>query len=677
MTNKTTKTLKVKPVEKKLEEILGKGGIIAQKLKHYEKRKEQIQMAMEIERAIRQGEHLIVEAGTGIGKSLAYLVPFVYWTIRENKRAIISTYTRTLQHQLIKKDLPFLREALGIDFHFALAMGGENYLCLRRLAQARFYGLLDTKKEVKELEKIFQSESHLEDGLKSELNFEPSAKVWNRVCRQADLCMGKRCPYQRDCYYMKARKEGQKSQILVINHHLFFAHLASGEKVLPPFDAVVFDEAHNLEDVATSFLGIKVFRGEIRNLLNGLFNARTQKGFLFRISNLKERELHLLEELVNETRGANDLFFSRLREELPPGAVKQRIREKMLLANVLDEPLSNLIVVLSSLSEDKTDEEEKIELTSYLSRCTEIRDNLRIILGQERKDYVYWAEVISRERANYALCAAPIDIAKELRIRVFDKIKVVILTSATLATNKNFSYLRERLGLENGKELLLSSPFDYSKQVVLYIPSQMPEPWQQSHLYSSEVISEIKKILQITRGSTFILFTSFQMLTQAYEELKRESGELNILRQGDMPRYQLLEKFKEEKSSVLLGTNTFWQGVDVPGDALQCVIITKLPFAVPNDPVVEAKIELLKAQDKNPFMSYQIPQAIILLKQGFGRLIRGKEDKGMVAILDPRLKTRHYGRMFLNSLPECRITSNLAEVERFMKMKQYPSSASM
>jgi len=667
MTNKTTKTLNVKPVERKLGEILGSRGIIARRLKHYEERKEQIQMATEIERAIRQGKHLIIEAGTGIGKSLAYLIPFIYWAIRENKRVIVSTYTKTLQEQLIKKDLPFLKEALGVNFRFALGMGGENYLCPRRLAQARFYGLLDTKKEVKELEKIFQSESHLEDGLKSELDFEPLAKVWNRVCRQPDLCLGKRCPYHRDCYYMKARKEEQKAQILVVNHHLFFAHIASGEKVLPQFEAVVFDEAHNLEDVATSFLGIKVFSGEIRNLLNGLFNARTQRGFLFRISNLKERELHLLEEVVNEARRANNIFFSRLKEELPSGVTKQRIREKGFLANVLDESLSNLIVGLSSLVGDKRNEEERVELTSYLSRCTEIRDNLRVILGQERENYVYWAEAVSQERKNNALCAAPINIARELKTRVFDRIKVVILTSATLATNNNFSYVRERLGLEDGRGLVISSPFDYSRQVILYIPPQMPDPWGESHLYSFRVIEEVKKILRITKGATFVLFTSFQMLNQVYEELKEELDELNIFRQGDMPRYQLLEKFKKEKGSVLLGTNTFWQGVDVPGDALQCVIITKLPFAVPNDPVVEAKIEFLKAQDKNPFLSYQIPQAIILLKQGFGRLIRSKEDKGVVAILDPRLKTRHYGRMFLDSLPQCRVTSRLVAVEEFMK----------
>jgi len=666
------KSLKVKAFEKGIEEILGKRGIVAQHLEHYEERKEQIQMAMEVERAIDEGEHLIVEAGTGVGKSLAYLIPFICWAVKENRRVVVSTYTKTLQEQLIKKDLPFLKEALGLDFHFTLAMGGENYLCLRRLAQTRFYGLLDARKEVKELETIFQNQPHLKTGLKSELSFEPSGRIWNKVCRQADLCLGKRCPYYRDCYYMKAKKEEQKSQILVVNHHLFFAHLASGEKVLPPFEAVVFDEAHTLEDVATSFLGIKVFSGQITNILNGLFNPRTQRGFLLRISNLKEEKRTFLEKLVDEARMANDLFFSRLREKLSFEALKQRIKEKDFLPNLLNEPISNLTSELDSLLDENRGEEEALELSFYIARCMEIRDNLRTILDQERRDYVYWAEIFSTEGANYALCAAPINVAEELKIRVFDKIKIVALTSATLATNKSFSYIRKRIGLDDGRELLLSSPFDYSSQAIIYIPPQMPEPWEESHLYFSKVVEEAKKILRITEGSTFILFTSFQMLNQVYEELKRDLDGFNILRQGDMPRYQLLENFKRKRGSVLLGTNTFWQGVDVPGEALRCVIIAKLPFAVPSDPVIEAKIEFLRSKGENPFLSYQVPQAIILLKQGFGRLIRSKEDKGVVAILDPRLRTRYYGRLFLNSLPQCRMTSSLAEVEKFMKNCLHP-----
>jgi len=652
----------------KTEDILGKNGAIARKLNNYEERIEQIQMGKAVEDAIQEEEHLLVEAGTGIGKSLAYLIPFISWAIKEQTRVLVSTHTKTLQEQLIKRDLPFLKDTLGIDFDFALVVGGENYLCLRKLNRARTYGLLDTKKEVNQLEKIFQAQPYLSRGLRSELDFEPLAKVWNRVCRKADLCMGKKCPYQNNCYYLKARKKMHKSQVLVLNHHLFFAHLASGEKVLPSFKGIVFDEAQNLEEVATSFLGIEVSHPGINFLLNSLSNPATQKGLFFRVKNLKEEKRNLLEELGKEVKAANELFFSRLRDKLEKDNLKQRIREKGFVTNFLDNPLSRLIFGLNSLLEEEKDEEMKLEISSFLSRCLEIKDNLRRIIEQEEEDYVYWVEAFpGRNITRYALHAAPINIAHQLKRRVFNRVKVIILTSATLTTNRNFAFVRERIGLEEGRELLLDSSFNYSKQALVYIPSQMPDPWRETSRYSSQVSKEVKDILKIVKGSTFILFTSFQMLDQIYEEIKEDESNLKLLKQGDVPRYQLLEEFKKNEGSVLLGTNTFWQGVDVPGEALQCVIITKLPFAVPNEPIVEAKIEFLKAQNKNPFLHYQLPQAIILLKQGFGRLIRSKKDKGIVAILDPRLKTRHYGEMFLRSLPRCKITSGLGEVREFMK----------
>jgi len=652
----------------KVEEILGENGAIARKLSSYEERLEQIQMGKAIEEAIQKEKHLLVEAGTGIGKSLAYLVPFIYWATEKKIRILVSTYTKTLQEQLIKRDLPFLKDTLGINFDFALVVGGENYLCLRKLNRARTYGLLDTKKEVNQLEKIFQVKSYLTRGLKSELDFEPLAKVWKRVCRNADLCMGKKCPYQKNCYYLKARKKMHESQVLVLNHHLFFAHLASGEKVLPSFQGIVFDEAHNLEEVATSFLGIKVSQLEINFLLNSLFNPTTQKGLFFRIKKLKEEKRNLLGELVKEVKTANELFFSRLKDKLGKDNLKQRIKEKAFVPNLLDNPLSRLIFSLNSLLSEEKDEEMRLEISSFVSRCLEIRDDLRKILEQQEENYVYWIEAFpKRDIIRYVLYAAPINVAYELRKRVFNRVKVVILTSATLTTNRDFTFIKERIGLEKGRELLLNSPFDYSKQVLVYIPSQMPDPWRETSEYFSEVSEKVKDILKIVKGSTFVLFTSFQMLDKIYEEIKEDKNNLKILRQGDLPRYRLLEEFKKNEGSVLLGTNTFWQGVDVPGEALQCVIITKLPFAVPNEPIVEAKIEFLKAQNKNPFLHYQLPQAIILLKQGFGRLIRSRKDKGIVAILDPRLKTRHYGEIFLRSLPKCKITSSLGEVRKFVK----------
>lgn len=652
----------------KAQDVFGKKGIVARKLNNYEERIQQIQMGKAVKSAIREGENLMVEAGTGIGKSLAYLIPFIHWAIEEKNRILISTYTKTLQEQLIKADLPFLKDSLRMDFDFALVVGGENYLCLRRLERVRTYGLFDTRKEAEQLERILQAHSYLVRGLVSELDFEPLASVWNRVCRKTDLCMGKRCPHQDDCYYLKARKKMHNSQVLVLNHHLFFAHLTSGEKMLPSFEGIVFDEAHNLEEVATSFLGIKVSYAEINFLLNSLFNPVTQKGLLSRLKGLEEKKRIFLEELVKEVKAANELLFSALKGKLKGDSLKQRIKEKGFVANILDDPLSKLVIGLGSLLAEGDDEETRLEMSSFISRCLGIKDNLRRILEQEKKDYVYWIEALrGRKRGGYSLNAAPIDIAYELKERVFDQKKVVILTSATLATNGSFTFIRDRIGFEEGRELLLDSPFDYWKQALLYIPCQMPDPWREVSEYFSRVAEEVKNILRIVKGFTFVLFTSFQMLEQVYADIKASQANLKILKQGDLPRYRLLEEFKKGEGSVLFGTSTFWQGVDVPGQALQCVIITKLPFAVPNEPIVEAKIEFLRTQNKNPFLHYQLPQAIILLKQGFGRLIRSKKDKGIVAILDPRLKTRHYGEMFLRSLPRCKETSSLGEVKEFME----------
>lgn len=654
----------------KIEDILGENGPIARELNSYEERIQQIEMTKAVEEAIQEEEHLIVEAGTGIGKSLAYLIPFIYWAVEEKNRILISTYTKTLQEQLIKRDLPFIKDTLKINFDFALVVGEENYLCLRKLNRARTYGLLDTKKEVSQLGRILQAQSYLSRGLKSELDFEPLAKVWSRVCRNADLCLGKKCFYQSNCYYLKAKKKMYKSQILVLNHHLFFAHLASGEKVLPPFKGIVFDEAHNLEEVATSFLGIKISQAEINLLLNLLSSPATQKGLFSRIKDLKEEKRNSLERLVEEVKTASELFFSRLGEKLEKDNVKQRIRKKGFVDNLLDNPLSNLIFGLNSLLDQQKDEEMRLEISSFFSHCLEIKDNIRRVIEQEEKDYVYWVETFPRRNITaYTLNAAPINVAHQLKTRVFDRVKVIILTSATLASNGSFAFIKERIGLKEGRELLIDSPFDYSKQALLYIPCQMPDPWQEVSEYFLRVAQEVKNILKIVKGSTFVLFTSFQMLDRIYEEIKENESNLKILKQGDLPRYQLLEEFKKNEGSVLLGTSTFWQGVDVPGEALQCVIITKLPFAVPNEPIVEAKIEFLRAQNKNPFLHYQLPQAIVLLKQGFGRLIRSRKDKGIVAILDPRLKTRHYGKMFFRSLPRCEITSNLDEVRRFMEKR--------
>ena len=698
-----------------IENVLGKNGIIANKLDSYELRPQQMDMALTIEKSIEENKHLIIEAGTGVGKSMAYLIPFIFWTVRNKKKVVISTYTKTLQEQLIKKDLPFLRNALRsanvntrqnnlpgqedkFDFSYTLCVGGQNYLCLRRFNQLQMHGLIDTKKEVKEFQKIIQWEVQTKNGLRSELDFEPSQSVWSKVCRESDLCFGKKCIFYDDCHYYKARRREYKAHILVTNHHLFFANLVNEGRVLPDFDAVVFDEAQTLEDVATSYFGIAISNFKVKFLLDSILNPKTGKGLITRLFKPSDKTVAAIRETLDEARHASDLFFSEITEKYGTGSKTTRIRKKGVINNYLSKPLSNLSGALESLLNLVTVEEERLEIFAFASRCRETNKNISIIINQELEEYVYWAEIEKRTNSlgllnhKYTRCslfAAPINIAEDFEKQIFDKIRPVILTSATLSVNGNFNYIKERLGIPDCTpaghfhreefdsditnsgdfcEKIIGSPFNFSENALIYVPDNIPDPNQEPDAYRHNITKHIEEIISLTQGRSFILFTSFEMLNAVYEKIKDDMDTYTLFKQGDKPRYQLLEEFKASKNPVLFGTATFWQGVDVPGKALKCVIITKLPFAVPSDPIIEARMELLKSQNKNPFMDYQVPQAITLLRQGFGRLIRTATDTGIVAILDPRIKSKFYGKFFLNSLPGCEKTSDIKDIKNFLAL---------
>ena len=698
-----------------IENVLGKDGIIANKLDSYELRPQQMDMALTIEKSIEENKHLIIEAGTGVGKSMAYLIPFTFWTVRNKKKVVISTYTKTLQEQLIKKDLPFLRNALRsandntrqndlpgqenkFDFSYTLCVGGQNYLCLRRFNQLQMHGLIDTKKEVKELQKIIQWEVQTKNGLRSELDFEPSQSVWSKVCRESDLCFGKKCIFNDDCHYYKARRREYKAHILVTNHHLFFANLVNAGRVLPDFDAVVFDEAQTLEDVATSYFGIAISNFKVKFLLDSILNPKTGKGLITRLFKPSDKTVSVIRETLDEARHASDLFFSEITEKYGTGSKTTRIRKKGVINNYLSKPLSNLSGALESLLNLVTVEEGRLEIFAFASRCRETNKNISIIINQELEEYVYWAEIEKRTNSlglsnhKYSRCslfAAPINIAEDFEKQIFDKIRPVILTSATLSVNGNFNYIKERLGIPDCTpaghfhreefdsditnsgdfcEKIIGSPFNFSENALIYVPDNIPDPNQEPDAYRHNITKHIEEIISLTQGRSFILFTSFEMLNAVYEKIKDDMDTYTLFKQGDKPRYQLLEEFKASKNPVLFGTATFWQGVDVPGKALKCVIITKLPFAVPSDPIIEARMELLKSQNKNPFMDYQVPQAITLLRQGFGRLIRTATDTGIVAILDPRIKSKFYGKFFLNSLPGCEKTSEIKDIKNFLAL---------
>ncbi len=698
-----------------IENILGKNGIIANKLDSYELRPQQMDMALTIEKSIEENKHLIIEAGTGVGKSMAYLIPFIFWTVRNKKKVVISTYTKTLQEQLIKKDLPFLRNALRsandntrqnnlpgqedkFDFSYTLCVGGQNYLCLRRFNQLQMHGLIDTKKEVKELQEIIQWEGQTKSGLRSELDFEPSQSVWSKVCRESDLCFGKKCLFNDDCYYYKARRKEYKAQILVTNHHLFFANLVNEGRVLPDFDAVVFDEAQTLEDVATSYFGIAISNFNVKFLLDSILNPKTGKGLITRLFKPSDKTVAAIRKTLDEARHASDLFFSEITEKYGTGSKTTRIRKKGVINNYLSKPLSNLSGALESLLNLVTVEEERLEIFVFANRCRETNKNISIIINQELEEYVYWAEIEKRTNSlgllnhKYTRCslfAAPINIAEDFEKQIFDKIRPAILTSATLSVNGNFNYIKERLGIPDCTpaghfhreefdsditnsgdfcEKIIGSPFNFSENALIYVPDNIQDPNQEPDAYRHNITKHIEEIISLTQGRSFILFTSFEMLNAVYEKIKDDMDTYTLFKQGDKPRYQLLEEFKASKNPVLFGTATFWQGVDVPGKALKCVIITKLPFAVPSDPIIEARMELLKSQNKNPFMDYQVPQAITLLRQGFGRLIRTATDTGIVAILDPRIKSKFYGKFFLNSLPGCEKTSDIKDIKNFLAL---------
>jgi len=638
-------------------------GILSHRLENYEYRHQQVIMAEAIADNINNNSHLIVEAGTGVGKSLAYLIPFILWAIKENKKVVISTFTKALQYQLVNKDIPFLKDALRLNFSFALCVGGENYLCMRRLNQAGSHGLFELD-ETEDLKRLFEWKDKTKTGLKSDMDFEPMPKLWQKVCREGDICFGKKCSYYEKCFYQRAKAVERKAHILITNHHLFFAHIALGWNVLPKFDSIVFDEAHQLEDIASGYLGIEVSNYRIKNLINTISNPFTKKGLISRLEWLTPHTISEINLLTNKVRRAGDGFFGVLSEKLD-GTTK-RIRVENFIPNLLKEPLINLSEGLKPLMKSAENYEDEKEILSLIDRCITLSSDIDSIISQTLTDHVYWGEIDGKR---IRIAATPIDISSTLREQIFENIKPVILTSATLSVKGDFSFLRERVGLNNGNELALDSPFNYRENVMIYTPNGISDP-KDTEEFKRDVIDSIKFILNITHGRTLILFTSYEMLNKAYDALNRLNSSnrlnsLNFLRQGEMDSYKLIEEFKNGDNLVLLGTHTFWQGIDIPGDALQCVIIVRLPFQVPDDPVTEARLEKLKENGKNPFIHYQIPNAILMFKQGFGRLIRTQSDKGIVAILDPRVRTRFYGERFLSALPDCVRTDSIEDMKEF------------
>ena len=635
--------------EAKLDGIFEPGGLLQQHLSHYEFRPSQLQMAEAVVRAIEELQHLCLEAGTGTGKTLAYLIP----ALASDRRVIISTATKNLQEQLFFRDLPFLQEHLFQKVRVTYMKGRQNYICLKKFEEASRQKALAGELAARQ-QALSDWIAETETGDRAELDWiSDQDPLWRQLDARSETCVGQKCDFFEQCPITRMRQRALESDIIIVNHALLFANLAleSDEigRILPEFSILVLDEAHEVEAAACTYFGKRTSSYQIEELCRDLLKVYSD--------GLYDREVA---DLESRTRSFCDAFPAQEGRH-PFNFFDRDVGETLDLREEAAAPYQHLKAGLHRLYHSLHRQSPRpAEGDALIRRLEQLIFGLEEVFEQYDPNSVYWLE---RRGRGVFVNLSPIDVSDILQEKVFARTDTTVLTSATLSTNGNFEYLKERLGVPEPIELIVPSEFDYLRQAILYLPGAFPEP--RSPLYLDRLLEEVRQILSLTEGHAFLLFTSFQQMNRIYEALL-ETSMYPLLRQGDAPKNQLLETFKQTPNAVLLATSSFWQGVDVQGDALRAVIIDKLPFLVPTEPVVAARMKRLEKQGINSFLRYSVPQAIIALRQGLGRLIRSRQDRGILAIFDSRLRTRSYGQLFLESLPNCPVTDNMASVKEFL-----------